>query len=396
MWDYYASVWRRYTPECYNKVVKVGPFIEMIKQGRRVKAGTHWLSTHKSLPLCQEAVPSACLPRIAEVLHCLADAEKAKPSPPGQSALINIKGKAGAGFSYKWLGKDEMGKRVAIVGVRIDDQHHLSVELGGAPAAYFHQDGRVYQMEVPPELRAAFSEILSRTPGKFIGAEALQPSSGVLDQEAFKQCNCVCGLDESGRGTISGPLVVGAILITPDSKLPVVYDSKQLDRAARQNLFSEIEQSGIAFVYSVVDAQTIDRIGITGANALAFDLAAEACEKKAGKQADLLLIDGGKLPLKTARKVQFVTKGESVSRAIAAASIVATAIHERLMLDLHKRYPQWGFDRNLGYGQAGHLAALEEHGICPEHRKSFNPIKKMVEQDLVRQREAGQMEIAGL
>jgi ribonuclease HII len=66
------------------------------------------------------------------------------------------------------------------------------------------------------------------------------------------------------------------------------------------------------------------------------------------------------------------------------------------MLDLHKRYPQWGFDRNLGYGQAGHLADLEEHGICPEHRKSFNPIKKMVEQDLVRQREAGQMEIAGL
>jgi len=155
--------------------------------------------------------------------------------------------------------------------------------------------------------------------GKFIGVEALQPSSGVLDQEAFKQCNCVCGLDESGRGTISGPLVVGAVLITPDSKLPVVYDSKQLDRAARQNLFSEIEQSGIAFVYSVVDAETIDRIGITGANALAFDLAAEACEKKAGKQADLLLIDGGKLPLKTARKIQFVTKGESVSRAIAAS-----------------------------------------------------------------------------
>ena len=232
-------------------MVKVGPFIEMIKQGRRVKAGTHWLSTHKSLPLCQEAVPSACLPRIAEVLHCLAEAEKAKPSPPGQSALINIKGKAGAGFSYKWLGKDEMGKRVAIVGVRIDDQQHLSVELGGAPAAYFHQDGRVYQMEVPPELRATFSEILSRTPGKFIGEEAVQPSSGVLDQEAFKQCNCVCGLDESGRGTISGPLVVGAVLITPDSKLPVVYDSKQLDRTARQNLFSEIEQSGIAFVYSV-------------------------------------------------------------------------------------------------------------------------------------------------
>ena len=116
-------------------MVKVGPFIEMIKQGRRVKAGTHWLSTHKSLPLCQEAVPSAFLPRIAEVLHCLAEAEKAKPSPPGQSALINIKGKAGAGFSYKWLGKDEMGKRVAIVGVRIDDQHHLSVEL----ARIFHK-----------------------------------------------------------------------------------------------------------------------------------------------------------------------------------------------------------------------------------------------------------------
>jgi hypothetical protein len=115
---YYASVWRRYTSECYNKEVKVSPFIEMIKQGKRVKAGTHWLSTHKSLPLCRETVPSAYLPRIAEVLHRLAEAEKAKPSPPGQSALIKIKGKAGAGFSYKWLGKDEMGKRVAIVALR--------------------------------------------------------------------------------------------------------------------------------------------------------------------------------------------------------------------------------------------------------------------------------------
>jgi len=373
--------------------VKVSPFIEMIKQGKRVKAGTHWLSTHKSLPLCREPLPTAYLPRITEMLHCLAAAEKAKPSPPGQSFLIDIKGKVGTGFSYKWLGKNDDGKRVAIVGVRIDDQHHLSVALGDAPVAYFQKDGRIYKLDVPPELHPAFSEILSRTPGKFIGEEAVQPSSGVLDQEAFKQYNCVIGCDESGRGAWSGGLVCGAVLITPDSKLPVVFDSKELDRAERRRVFSEIEQSGVPFAYAVVDAETIDRIGITGANALAFDLAVEACEKKAGRPAEQLLIDGGKLPLKTTRKIQFVTKGESVSKAIAAASIVATTIHERLMLDLHQKYPQWEFDKNLGYGQPSHLAALEKYGICPEHRKSFNPIKKMVEKELAQQREAGQMAI---
>jgi ribonuclease HII len=161
-------------------------------------------------------------------------------------------------------------------------------------------------------------------------------------------------------------------------------------------LLAEIEQSGVAFAYAVVDAETIDRIGITEANALAFDLAVEACEKKAGKRADLVLIDGGKLPLKTARKVQFVTKGESVSKAIAAASIVATAIHEWLMLDLHQKHPQYEFDKNLGYGQPSHLAALERYGICPEHRRSFNPIRKMVEQEMIRQRESGQMTISGI
>ncbi len=363
----------------------------MIKQGKRVKAGSKWLPTHRALPVCPDPLPGAYRVRLGEVLRCLAAAEKAKPSPPGQSFSIQIKGRAATGLSYKWLGKDDAEKRVGIAGVMIDSQHHLSVEMGAVPVAYFHEGEKVYRLEVPGDLHASFSEILSRTPNKFIGQERAQPSTGVLDLEAFQQHTCIAGLDESGRGTIVSSLVAACVLITPDSPLPPVYDSKVIGRPDRERLFGEIEQSGVAFAFATVDAEAIDRIGITEANAMAFDLAIDACERKAGRPAGLLLIDGGKLPVKAPRPKRFVTKGESVSRAIAAASIIATTVHERLMRELHQKYPQWGFDKNMGYARPDHLEALQRFGICPEHRKSFSPVKQIVAAQLETERRAGQL-----
>ena len=304
----------------------------MIKQGKRVKAGTNWICTHRMTPVCTDKLSDAYTTRINEVLHCLADAERTKPSPPGQSVLIPIKGKAMTGYTYKWLGKNREDKREAIVGVRLDDQHHVSVEIGNHVKGYFHKDNRAYVIQIPPSLEPAFREILARTPGKFIGTEALQPSSGILDQQTFQNHKCIIGLDESGRGSLVGSLVVGGVMITPTSELPEVFDSKDLDRPTRQKILEQIRQSNVVNVHIEVDAATVDKIGITAANALAFDQAIVACETKAGKTADIVLIDGGKLPLASQRPLQFITKGEAVSKAIAAASIIATAIHEQLMM----------------------------------------------------------------
>jgi ribonuclease HII len=373
--------------------VKISPFIEMIKQGKRLKAGSFWLSTHRGSPLCQSPLPSSYMPRVMDVMRLLVTAEKAKPSPPGQSFQLAIGGKAGTGCSYKWLGKDGEGKRVAILGVRIDEQHHLSIEVGNRAVGYFHRDGDVYQVAVPPDLQASCSEILARTPAKFIGKEEVTPSTGIVEEQAFKKHACLLGADESGRGTICGSLIVACVLLTPETSLPEVFDSKDLSREERRRICDVIKKSGVPFATASITAATIDRIGITAANALAFDQTIALCEAKAGRKADLLLIDGGPLPLKTPGEKQFVTKGESVSRAIAAASIIATATHEQIMLELHQQFPQWELDKNLGYAQPGHFRNLERHGYCPEHRKSFSPIKQMVEQELARQREADQLTI---
>ncbi len=373
--------------------MKHNPFIEQIKEGKRVKAGSQWLRTHRGLPVCREPLPPAYLARLNEILHFLASAEKAKPSPPGQSFEIPISGKASIGRTYKWLGKDAEEKRIGIAGVMIDGEHHLSVEMGSAPAVYFHRQDQIFKLEVPPDLKLSFAEVLSRTPGKYIGEETVQPSSGVIELEAFKKVSCVIGCDESNRGGVAGSLIGSAVFLTPDSNLPPVYDSKQLDREARKRVFEEIQQSGVPFAFSVVDVETIYRIGITRATALAFDLAIKECEAKAGRPAELLVLDGGKLPLSAPQPKQFVTKGESVSRAIAAASVIATAVHEQLMMELHAKYPEWEFDKNMGYAQPGHLRALEVHGFCPAHRKSFNPIKQMVEAQLASSRSSDQLTI---
>lgn len=353
----------------------------MIKQGKKVKVGTKWLFTHKALRVSEDPIPAAYQDRLVQIVGILAMAEKSRPSGAGTNKELNIGGKAGIGMSYKWLGKNEANLRTGIVGVGIDADHYLSVEMSSPPMAFFHKEGKVYRMEVPSELHSVFSEILSRSPSKYLGGEEVQASTGVSDTQAFTTADCIVGVDDSGRGTLAGPFIAAAVMLKVNSELPEVFDSKVMERDARNELAQTLKKSGLIYACVSISAEVIDKIGITQANIEGFDMAIAECERKAGVQAGAVLIDGGKLALKTQRPVSFLTKGESTSRAIAAASVLATSAHEEIMREMHLKYPDWGFDTNLGYGNKEHMRLIKVKEPSEIHRRSFNPLRTRLEKE---------------
>jgi ribonuclease HII len=359
--------------------VKVSPFIEAIKAGKRIKVGTQWVSSHRQLPVSDAVLPAVFVERLTSILKLLAVQERNRPSTPGASQPIALGGKSGEGLTYKWIGKADDGHRQLISGVKIDAARYLSVEIGKEVAAFFHENDQVlFRVAVPSDLAELYQEILSRTPAKFIGKESLAPCTGVADKKHLEAGRSIIGLDESGRGTIAGPLIAAAFFIEAGTELPEVFDSKGLGVKQRFELAAQLRKAG--FVYEVVSisAEEVDAIGINEANAKAFRLAVQGCITKAGKRPDVILADGGKVNLETTIPVECITKGELVSRAIAAASVLATSTHDQIMQAYDQEYPQWGFGEHRGYVTKPHVASLTLHGIAPIHRKSFNPIRDML------------------
>ncbi len=188
----------------------------------------------------------------------------------------------------------------------------------------------------------------------------------------------VCGIDEAGRGPLAGPVVAGCVYVPPESRgHPVwsaVRDSKKLTAARRDDLFSSImSQSCHGIGFASVDE--IDEINILQATYLAMTRAYDAMLAAFPHALpDMALIDGNRAP-KLSCDVRTVVKGDALSISIGAASILAKVTRDRLMEELHASYPVYGWDGNAGYGTPGHLEALRQHGPCPHHRKSFEPIK---------------------
>jgi ribonuclease HII len=185
----------------------------------------------------------------------------------------------------------------------------------------------------------------------------------------------VCGIDEVGRGPLAGPVVTACAFI-PAEKLrhPVwkdVTDSKKLSPQKRDYIFEIIKSQ---CVYAVAEASTeeIDKLNIHHATLLAMKRAYHGVYENI--QVSLALIDGKfapSLPCKT----QTVVKGDATSLSIAAASIIAKVTRDRMMAELHREYPQYGWLTNAGYGTEEHMAGIAAHGITPHHRKSFAPCK---------------------
>jgi len=200
-------------------------------------------------------------------------------------------------------------------------------------------------------------------------------------ESLYKGSGLVFGIDEAGRGPWCGP-VVAACVCWPDKKIDPelatqINDSKKLSAQKREKLFPLIMNSAYVGI-GQASAQEIDEINILQATFLAMDRSLQNAAKN-GHTASFALIDGNRLPRWTL-PCQALIKGDSLSLSIAAASIIAKVTRDHIMRELAKEYPEYAWDKNAGYGTAEHIAALKKYGITPHHRKSYRPIKELLEQ----------------
>lgn len=183
----------------------------------------------------------------------------------------------------------------------------------------------------------------------------------------------VAGIDEAGRGPLAGPVVAAAVVLPPDYTLDGLDDSKKLTPARRDALYAEITaDTRVAWASAFVDSEEIDRLDILRATWAAMKRAFGALPLPA----DAALIDGRPLPEFPAPHRGLV-KGDTLSLSIAAASIVAKVQRDRHMDACAREWPAYGFERHKGYGTRAHLEALQKHGPCPIHRRSFAPVAQL-------------------
>lgn len=176
------------------------------------------------------------------------------------------------------------------------------------------------------------------------------------------------GLDEAGRGCYAGPVFAAAVILPKDFYHPLLNDSKQLSEKNRDILRPVIEKESIAFAVSAIDNDEIDSINILQAFFKAMHIAIE----KLTIAPEFLLIDGNRFKPYPGIKHECIIKGDGMYASIAAASILAKTYRDEYMQRLHEEFSCYAWDRNKGYGTATHRIAIEQHGICKYHRKSFN------------------------
>jgi len=181
----------------------------------------------------------------------------------------------------------------------------------------------------------------------------------------------IAGVDEAGRGPLAGPVIAAAVIFSPDVFIEGVNDSKKLSEKKRDELFPIIIDKALCFAYDIISNKTIDEINILKSSLLAMKNAVESLKIKP----DLVLIDGNKTFDSSLNK-KAIVKGDSKSFSIAAASIIAKVLRDKLMIDLHEEYPAYNWLKNKGYPTKEHIAAIKENGVTPFHRKSF--LKKIL------------------
>jgi len=192
-----------------------------------------------------------------------------------------------------------------------------------------------------------------------------------LKGEGFSR---IAGVDEAGRGPLAGPVVAAACIIPDGVFFEHLNDSKLLSADQRNTLFEQITTCpNLIFGVGIIDIKTIDRINILQATFVAMKKAVEALSI----QPDYILVDGNQLPMFDIPSESLV-RGDSLSISIAAASIIAKVTRDRIMEEMDGKWPEYGFKQHKGYATEQHLEAIQSFGPCPEHRKSFDPVRSML------------------
>jgi ribonuclease HII len=184
---------------------------------------------------------------------------------------------------------------------------------------------------------------------------------------------CIAGLDEAGRGPLAGPVVAAAVVLPVGLLIPGLTDSKQVPEHERERLFEVIRVRAVCYGVGIADERTIDLVNILQATIIAMERALKALDP----QPDYLLLDAITLPRVRLPQKPLI-KGDYRSHSIAAASILAKVTRDRIMLELHKKYPRYNFQKHKGYGTKEHILLLQEHGPCDAHRKTFHPVCLML------------------
>lgn len=192
----------------------------------------------------------------------------------------------------------------------------------------------------------------------------------------------IAGVDEVGRGPLVGSVVAAAVVLDPQRPIAGLLDSKKLSEAKRESLDVLIRERAVAWAIAEASPEEIDDINILHASLLAMSRAVE----KLNISLDLVLVDGNKTP-RMEYSCQPIVKGDQHVQCISAASIIAKVARDKDMAELGKKYPQFGFEKHKGYPTAAHRDAIMQHGVLPQHRRSFKPVQQAL-------KTRGEMEIA--
>ncbi len=190
----------------------------------------------------------------------------------------------------------------------------------------------------------------------------------------------IAGVDEAGRGPLAGPVTVAAVILPTDELGELTTgldDSKKLSEKRRQRLEQVIRAQALCYAVVHVDVRLIDTLNILQATLHGMCQAVQGLSLPP----DEVLVDGNRCP-NVSFPCRAIVGGDGKIAAISAASILAKTARDRRMLELHEQYPQYGFDQHKGYGTKHHLGQLARHGPCPEHRRSFAPVRRLLQGDL--------------
>ena len=201
-----------------------------------------------------------------------------------------------------------------------------------------------------------------------------------LEKDLWKKgFKIVVGLDEAGRGPLAGPVSAGAVVIENEKQVvDIVRDSKKMTKKQRDEAYALIKEKSSAYGIGMVDSKTIDRVGIQEAVKKAMIIALVQLEKMLNEKAEYLIADGINILPIIGYKMDRIKEGDLHHYSISAASVLAKVERDRVMKEYSKIYPEYGFEKHVGYGTKYHLEMLKRYGPCDIHRKCFKPVRGLL------------------